>query len=92
MILGERCRGRCSVKETERITEDSVRYWSDKSNWPFNRLPRDDENVVIPEQWNMIMDVEETAEINLLLIKGILTIQSNQTLNQTHLKANHIYI
>ncbi len=48
------------------------RKWSDTKIWPNNKLPAENENVVIPGNWKLILDVDtpilEILEVNGLLI------------------------
>jgi hypothetical protein len=38
--------------------ESFTRKWSDTKNWPDNKLPALNANVVIPPQWRMVLDVD----------------------------------
>ena len=71
------CRYLCPAPPGEFIKEDFLRFWSDTSNWPENRLPAAGENVTIEGPWTMIMDVDP-APIEYLLIEGDLAIPSNR--------------
>ena len=57
-VNGIRCRDFCPIEPDEGgVREDFFRYWSDTANWENNVLPAAGENVTIPYEWQLIMDV-----------------------------------
>lgn len=55
-----RCELTCPEDETDETVnprESFERLWSDVSNWPDSTLPQEGDNVTIPFEWNLIMDV-----------------------------------
>ena len=72
-VNGIRCRNFCPKEEDEDPRENFLRYWSDVANWPNSQLPLEGENVTIPYQWQLVMDINP-PRLNYLEVDGILMI------------------
>ena len=53
--------------------EAEIRFWSNPQHWTSGSVPLAGEDVEIEPGWNMILDIEETPELQLLRINGRLT-------------------
>ena len=69
--------------------EDGIRYWSDKNNWPNQKLPAEDEDVHIISGWNMTMDIPVTPRLRLVRVNGILNFDPSIDI---HFKAKFIFV
>ena len=56
------CRYECPDDSNDYEREDFFRLWSNVTQWPEERLPTDGENVTIPGEWKILVDVDP-AEI-----------------------------
>ena len=59
--------------------ENFTRLWSNVSMWNNSRLPQNNEEVYIPPQWNVILDVN-TSNLSKLIVDGDLKFDSNKSL------------
>ena len=50
--------------------EDFQRKWSNKTQWPNQQLPGLGENVTIPYEWNLLLDIDPPV-LNQVTINGI---------------------
>ena len=83
------CEDECpeeQVPQGER--QKTFRYWSDVENWPDSRLPEENENVTIPYEWKMIMDVDPPI-LNYVEVDGILIFDNEK---DTKLQAHYIWV
>lgn len=56
-VNGIRCRYNCPQDVGDGTREDTIRLWSDTTNWPNNTLPQEGENVTIPYEWKMVVNI-----------------------------------
>jgi len=77
-LVATRCIGECNVVVVEEETEETVRNWSDASNWPNEVVPQEGDDVEIPSGWNMTFDIAETPILNSLTINGYLFFSDDQ--------------
>lgn len=82
------CKYDCPVSPGEAGKENFQRLWSNATQWPNGTMPVDGENVTIPENWTIWMDVNP-AIAPLLTIDG--TVYVNDTRN-TNITAQSIWI
>lgn len=52
------CRYLCPSKTVTGTRESFVRKWSNATQWPNGALPSADQNVTIPYEWNLVLDVD----------------------------------
>lgn len=71
------------------MKEPIVRLWSNVTQWPNNRLPLAGEDVKIPGEWTIIVDVVP-ASIGFWMIDGDVIISS--ILPDVHIKAKGIWV
>ncbi len=70
-VNGIRCRYNCPEDNGDGIREDKIRLWSDTNNWPNGVLPVAGQNVTIPYEWKMVVNIA-VPKLNYLEINGIL--------------------
>lgn len=63
--------------------------WSNISQWPNGEIPQDHEDVIVPGEWTVLMDIQPNIFGN-LLIQGDVIVPST-SLDITF-KANNIWI
>ena len=51
------CRYLCPAPPGSCTKEDTLRLWSNATQWPNNALPVDGDDVIIPCEWTVIMDM-----------------------------------
>lgn len=76
------CRYLCPVPPGEFIKEEFVRYWSNASQWPEQRMPLAGENVTVNGNWTIIMDVDP-APCQFLQIDGDVIVEDKANRNIT---------
>ena len=54
------------------LREPFVRLWSNASQWPEGELPEPDQDVEVPQQWNLLLDVAPEP-MGILTIRGRLS-------------------
>jgi len=69
--------------------ERFTRLWSDAKNWPNSKVPEDGEELEIPCEWNMKLDVD-TANLDELVVNGRLYFDDTRAL--TKLRAKNIWV
>lgn len=89
---GLRCiSGSCALELVEDAPiEAGTRLWSDAANWEGSVLPQDGDDVVIPAEWNLLLDIGETPILNSLTINGRLTFYNNNF--DVNLRAKKIFV
>jgi len=101
-VVAHRCKGNDCFAAVEPDVEcvEEIRLWSDPKSWdtepdPELRvekpLPMDDEEVTIPADWNMQIDIAETPELDLINVQGCLHFKNVEGEN-IHLRAKKIFI
>lgn len=60
------------------VKEDFMRVWSNTTQWPRGELPTAGENVTIPGEWNLLVDMDPAA-INYFEIRGDVYIDERDT-------------
>ena len=76
--------GGCAV-----TLESSRRLWSDASNWPDGKLPAEGDNVTIPAEWQLILDVDP-PRLDRLLISGSVVV--SEDIGDISIEANNIWV
>ena len=71
-IRGVRCRNFCPKADSRGTRENFTRLWSNATQWPNKILPAAGQNVIIPADWNLILDISPPA-LNYVLVNGLLT-------------------
>jgi hypothetical protein len=71
-IRGVRCRNFCPKSDPLGARETFTRLWSNATQWPNRALPTAGQNVTIPYEWNLILDMSPPA-FYYVLINGLLT-------------------
>ena len=91
LFEGLRCiSGVCTLDDIEELElEEGQRLWSNATNWPNEVLPQEGDEVTIPSNWNMILDIEETPVLESLTINGRLTFAPTM---DVHLRSKWIFI
>lgn len=59
-----------------------MRYWSNQSQWPGERMPLPGENVTVNGNWTIIMDVDP-APCGFMQIDGEVIIEDKEDRNVT---------
>ena len=64
---------RCgNMYDTSDLSRDRfLRLWSNATQWPNQMLPQDGQDVTIPYEWNIILDIDPPI-LNLVEINGVL--------------------
>lgn len=88
-INGIFCDKDCKNDFEEGDEEDFFRKWSDKSNWPNEKLPVDGDNVEIKVGWKMYMDLDSPS-LEYLEINGTLLAEPKREM--TKLTSKNIFI
>lgn len=88
-VNGIKCRYLCPSPAGQFIKEKFIRLWSNTSQWPEGRLPAATENVTIPGNWTILMDVSP-AEMDFWLIDGDVIIPQNVL--ETNISAKFIWV
>jgi hypothetical protein len=72
-------------------TEAAPRYWSDKTNWPNNTLPKEGDDIHIEPGWNMIYDLNDSSPVyKLVRVNGNFTFQQDG--KDKHFRCKHLFI
>lgn len=101
VIEGFQCIGECvsEIDDPEgpdgECEEGRVqKWWTDVSNWELQlgeaRLPEAGDSIQIYKCWHMLLNIEETPELDYIEINGILEFQNDQV--DRHLHAKHIFV
>jgi hypothetical protein len=88
---GVRCDETCPEEDENNEgnpREDTERLWSDASIWPDGTLPQEGDNVTIPYEWNLVMDVNP-PKLNYLEVNGILNFDDSRA---NVLEAKYIWV
>ena len=85
---GIRCLNFCPEENVLGEREDFSRLWSNASQWPEERLPVEGENVTIPYEWNLVMDIDP-PKIEYLKVNGILIFDRAR---DNKLEAHYIWV
>lgn len=88
-VVGIKCRYICPSDEDDFVKEKFLRVWSNTTQWPGGVLPRDGENITVPGEWTILMDIQPAVFGN-LIIRGDLIIPD--TIARVHIKARNIWI
>ena len=70
-VNGIKCADECEREEEEEERDEFDKVWSNASIWPNQQLPAEGDNVTIPYEWSLIMDIDPPV-LNYLKINGIL--------------------
>jgi hypothetical protein len=70
-ITGVRCNNTCPKSDPFTTRENFIRKWSNTTQWPNATLPKAGANVIIPYEWNIILDLSPPA-LNYVLVNGLL--------------------
>lgn len=62
-----------------------MRLWSDAKNWPDQKLPVAGDQVEIPCEWNMKLDVD-TPDLDELVVNGKLYFDDSRKLSKLRSK------
>ena len=57
-------------------TNSSTRYWSDTTQWPKGVIPQAGDNITIPANWTIMLDID-TSSLGTLIIEGSLYFSSS---------------
>lgn len=87
-VTGVRCRDFCPKSAPFGTRETFNRLWSNVTQWPNAILPKAGENVTIPYEWNLILDMNP-PEFYYVLINGLLYFDDTQDLT---FAANTIWV
>lgn len=60
------------------VKEDFMRVWSNKTQWPTGEIPAAGENVTIPGEWNLLIDMDPNP-INFFEIQGDVYVDERDT-------------
>lgn len=71
------------------VKETFVRMWSNATQWPGGYVPKDYEDVTIPGEWTILVDIQPSI-MGYWLIKGDVIVPSSNS--AVHFKANNIWI
>ena len=71
------CLVNCPTVETAE-KDGIIRVWSNTTQWPDGVLPQDGDDVEIPAEWTLVLDVD-TASLGTLTIYGDLYFDNNQS-------------
>ena len=63
--------------------------WSDESNWLNNTLPVEGDNVTIPAEWKLLMDVSP-PKLDRLIVAGSVVI--SEKIGDVTIEANAIWV
>ena len=67
-----RCKDYCPTTPDANPRETFTRLWSNVTQWPNGVLPIAGNNVTIPYEWNLVLDVSPPA-LAYVTINGLLT-------------------
>lgn len=87
-VNGIRCRDFCPVEPEDENREDFFRLWSNATMWPNGVLPAEGENVTVPFEWKVYMDIDP-PQFYYLEVNGLLIF--NQT-KDSKLEAKNIWV
>lgn len=71
------------------MKEKFIRYWSNTSQWPNGQIPTDGENVTIPGEWTILVDIQPN-KFGYWLILGDVIVPD--TMMNLHIIAQNIWI
>lgn len=84
------CRYLCPAPNPSRyIKEKFVRLWSNATQWPGGYVPKDYEDVLIPGEWTILVDIQPSI-IGYWVIRGDVIVPDSNL--YVHFKANNIWI
>jgi cell migration-inducing and hyaluronan-binding protein len=78
-ITGVRCRNFCPKAAPFGTRETFNRLWSNVTQWPNKVLPKEGDNVTIPYEWNIVLDMSP-PEFYYVHINGLLYFDDTQDL------------
>lgn len=64
-----KCYLNCPNQQPSVVKEGPVRLWSNASQWPNQQVPQDGDDVIIPADWTLLLDVN-TSSLSTLTILG----------------------
>jgi hypothetical protein len=67
-------------------------YWSAEDTWGGEFAPMDGESIHIPQGLNLLVDIDESPEINAIIVEGSLIFAPHPTDKTHHRKFNAHYI
>lgn len=67
-------------------------YWSAEKTWGLEFAPMDGESIHIPTGLNLVVDIDETPEINAVIVEGSLIFAPHPTNKKHHRKFNAHFI
>ena len=71
------CLSNCNIIPLFVVKENFTRAWSNVSQWNNSRLPQDNEEVYIPQNWKIVLDVN-TSNLSKITIDGDLSFDSSR--------------
>mgnify|MGYP001447768285 CR=1 FL=1 len=83
-----RCSNSLSFNLTDNTRENFVRIWSNSIQWPSRVLPSFNSSLVIPYEWNLLLDID-TPVLNYLEINGNLVFDNTKNIT---LQSRYIWI
>lgn len=72
-----KCLENCNTVPISYKKETFTRKWSNTSMWNNTRLPQNNEEVYIPPEWNLVIDVS-TANLSKIIIDGDVSFDSSK--------------
>lgn len=72
-----KCLSNCNIVPIYAVKEGFTRLWSNVSQWNNSRLPQNNEEVLIPQSWTIILDVN-TSNLSKITIDGDLSFDSSK--------------
>lgn len=75
-VNGIKCRYLCPAPAGEFVKEPFLRLWSNATQWPLGRLPAPGENVTIPGNWTIMMDMSPDP-MEFFMVDGDIIIPPN---------------
>jgi hypothetical protein len=76
-----------TTNQTTFVKEDFIRVWSNTTQWPQGVLPSPGDNVTIPGEWTILMDMDP-AFMNVFQVQGDVIVDDRDTV----VMANYIWI
>jgi len=93
---GTRCLYNCNPPPPpEEVVEMVDKYWSDDSIWSeleSGKRPSTNDDLTVPPEWNLIIDVAKTPVMGKITVFGGITFNDNESLKDVELRAKIIFI
>ena len=87
-LTAVKCNGTCPIVDPTNPRQSFTRVWSNAAQWPNHTLPVANQNVTIPYQWNLIMDIDPPV-LRYLEINGKLIFDRTR---DNKLEAHYIWV